>query len=66
MKKKYKHFKGGEYEFIDIAVHSESKEKMVLYRSCADNNLYVRPYDMFFETVDVDGQQVPRFKEIKD
>lgn len=49
----YKHFKGDYYLVIDIAIHSETKEKMVLYRALyGDGTLYVRPYDMFISLVD--------------
>ena len=49
----YKHFKGDYYLVLDIVIHSETKEKMVLYRSLYGNGeLYVRPYDMFISKVD--------------
>lgn len=49
----YKHFKGDLYLVEDIVLHSETKEKMVLYRALYGNGLrYVRPYDMFASKVD--------------
>lgn len=49
----YKHFKGDYYLVVDIAIHSETDEKLVLYRSLyGDGTLYVRPYSMFCEEVD--------------
>ena len=49
----YKHFKGDYYLVEDIATHSETMEKYVVYRSLyGDCELYVRPYDMFMEKVD--------------
>ena len=49
----YKHFKGDYYIVVDIAIHSETKEKLVLYRSLyEDGLLYARPYDMFISFVD--------------
>ena len=49
----YKHFKGDYYVVEDIAIHSETKEKYVVYRALYDNNeLYIRPYDMFLSEVD--------------
>ena len=49
----YKHFKGDYYLVEDIAFHSETMEKMVVYRKLyEDAALFVRPYDMFLEKVD--------------
>ena len=49
----YKHFKGDLYLVEDIVLHSETKEKMVLYRALYGNGIrYVRPYDMFLSKVD--------------
>ena len=61
-KGKYRHFKGGEYEVIDTAYHSETGEEMVVYRALyGDNRLWVRPIKMFSETVEINGEKVPRF-----
>ena len=49
----YKHFKGDLYILEDVAYHSETKEKMVIYRALyGDSRLWCRPYDMFFGEVD--------------
>ena len=49
----YKHFKGDLYLVEGIVYHSETKEKMVLYRALYGSGLqYVRPYEMFLEKVD--------------
>ena len=49
----YKHFKGDYYLVEDVADHSETKEKYVIYRRLyGDNSLWIRPYDMFLEEVD--------------
>ncbi len=51
----YKHFKGDYYFIEDIATHSETMERYVVYRKLyGDCSLYVRPYDMFVEEVDHD------------
>ena len=59
---RYRHYKGGEYEVLDLVRHSETEEQLVLYRPLyGDRALWVRPLGMFFERVEVDGQSVPRF-----
>ena len=61
----YEHYKGNKYEVIDTVRHSETEELMVLYRTMyGDEDLWVRPYTMFFEEVEVDGKTTPRFKYI--
>lgn len=63
----YQHYKGNLYELIDVVRHSESLEEMVLYKPLykskdfPDNKMWVRPKDMFFEDVIVDGKKTPRF-----
>lgn len=62
---RYRHHKGGRYEVIGVARHSETLEPLVLYRPLDhDTGLWVRPHAMFFGTVDIDGRTVPRFSPI--
>lgn len=61
-KGRYRHFKGGEYEVIGVAKHSETQEEYVVYRALyGENGLWIRPKEMFLETVDRDGVLIPRF-----
>ena len=53
----YKHFKGNLYVVEDIAIHSETLEKLIIYRSLDDFVLWARPYEMFFEEVNKNGQK---------
>lgn len=63
---RYRHYKGKEYQVIGVATHSETAESLVVYRTCyGDHSLWVRPLDMFMETVEVDGEPQPRFALIE-
>ena len=49
----YRHFKGDYFLVEDVATHSETREKYVIYRSLyGENELYIRPMDMFLSKVD--------------
>jgi hypothetical protein len=62
---RYRHYKGGEYDVIGVARHSETHEPVVVYRPLYnDSGWWVRPHAMFFETVLVDGVMRPRFEKI--
>ena len=62
---RYRHYKGGEYEVIGVARHSETGERLVVYRPLYDDSgLWVRPLAMFLETVTHNGEPVPRFAYI--
>jgi len=64
---KYRHFKGGLYEVLGIARHSETQEEMVVYRPLyGEAGLWVRPRAMFDETVTHEGKLQPRFQRIDD
>ena len=59
---RYRHYKGGEYEVIGAARHSETLEALVVYRPLYNaSGLWVRPHAMFFGHVELDGRQVLRF-----
>jgi len=64
---KYRHYKGAEYRVIDTATHSESEELLVVYRPLyGEAALWVRPFNMFFETLMVDGVLKKRFEFIEE
>ena len=59
---KYRHFKGGMYEVIGVAKHSETLEEMVVYKALyGEGGIWVRPLSMWEEKVTVDGKDIPRF-----
>lgn len=58
----YKHFKGDYYLVVDIANHSETKEKYIVYRRLyGDGSLWIRPMDMFLS--EVDSLKYPEVKQ---
>lgn len=58
----YRHFKGDYYLVVDIANHSETKEKYVVYRRLyGDGSLWIRPMDMFLS--EVDHNKYPNIKQ---
>ena len=64
---RYRHFKGGEYEVLYIARHSETQEAMVVYRALyGDHGIWVRPASMWNETVERDGKEYKRFERIQE
>ena len=63
----YLHAKTGNlYEVIGVALHSETSEQLVVYKPLYESTyeLFVRPYEMFIQTVEIDGKTVQRFKRI--
>lgn len=62
---RYRHYKGNEYTVVGTARHSETLEELVVYRQeYGEHGLWVRPRQMFSETVTVDEHQVPRFQPL--
>ena len=62
---RYRHYKGGEYEVIGAARHSETHEALVVYRPLYNaSGLWVRPHAMFFGSVELDGRSQPRFARV--
>ena len=64
---KYRHYKELDYEILGIARHSETLEKLVIYKALyGDGDTWVRPLDMFQESVTIDGIKKPRFQYLGD
>lgn len=63
----YEHYKGRRYEVIGVGRHTETEEMVVIYRPLyeSDTPYWVRPYEMFIDTVNVEGATLPRFKRIR-
>ena len=63
----YRHFKGNEYEVLYIAKHSETLEPMVVYKALyGDGGVWVRPAEMWNETVTREGKAFRSFEYIGD
>lgn len=60
---KFKHYKGGVYEFVCIAKNTETEEDYVIYQDSM-KEVWARPKDMFFSKVDFEGESVLRFTRI--
>ena len=67
----YQHFKGSKVKVHYIGTHSETLEKMVIYEKLEDGHghlkgeIWVRPLQMFEETVERDGKVYQRFKYLE-
>ncbi len=62
---KYRHFKGGEYEVLCLAKHSETQEEMVVYRALyGEGETWVRPLSMWNDTVTREGKTYRRFAPV--
>ncbi|MHA6202829.1 DUF1653 domain-containing protein [Dyella soli] len=58
----YRHYKGQRYRVLGTARHSETMEQVVVYQALyGDFGLWVRPAAMFCETVELEGEPIPRF-----
>ena len=66
---KYKHYKGNLYQVLGTARHSETLEELVVYKALYQSegkNIWVRPLQMFTESIEINGQQIPRFQFIEE
>jgi hypothetical protein len=63
----YRHYKGKMYRVLFTAVHTETKERYVVYEAQDENapvKYWVRPETMFSETVTVKGKRIARFQYV--
>lgn len=67
----WRHYKGGTYEIVGMAVHSETLEKMVIYKMLYDSadfkkgTMWVRPLEIWFKEQEWQGKMVKRFELVK-
>jgi hypothetical protein len=61
---RYQHYKGGIYELVcEATLESDPSVTMIVYRA-ANGTIWTRPASVFFELVEIDGREVPRFTPI--
>lgn len=58
---RWKHYKGGVYEIITLANHSETQEPLVIYKSIPFGSVYARPLSMWHEPCTLNGATANRF-----
>jgi cyclomaltodextrinase / maltogenic alpha-amylase / neopullulanase len=69
---KYRHTKGHTYEVMGTGILESTLQKMVIYKSLSTSNeqefpvgtIWPRPPESFLETINVYGEDVPRFTKI--
>lgn len=62
----YEHYKGLRYKVLNVARHSETLEELVVYQAqYGEGDVWVRPLDMFLETITIDGQSQSRFRLVQ-
>lgn len=64
----YQHYKGQLYQVMNVATHSETEEKLVVYQCLyGDYSIWVRPLTMFTGMITTpDDREVERFKLIQE
>jgi len=64
---RYQHFKGNFYQVLHLAKHSETQELLVVYQpEYGEREIWVRPLDMFNETIEREGKTLKRFSKVED
>lgn len=65
----YRHNKKGHlYEVLGVALQTETNEPLVIYCPLYDGEyeFFARPYAMFVEEVELNGETKPRFEKVED
>lgn len=64
----YQHYKGNSYEVIGAGLDTETLVPVVIYKPLYDSPVpfWVRPFDMFFGTVEVEGKTIERFRKVEE
>lgn len=68
----YRHYKGGLFDVLCVALHEDTQEELVIYESLQDSGdfkkgaIWARPYKAFVEEIEVEGKKMPRFTHVKD
>lgn len=60
---RYRHYKGGLYDLVCEATLEADLTPMIVYRA-SDGSIWIRPKEVFFQIIEVDGQMVSRFAPI--
>ncbi|MCL2620743.1 MAG: DUF1653 domain-containing protein [Defluviitaleaceae bacterium] len=61
----YRHYKGNLYEVINIAIHSETEDLLVIYKPLyGEGGLWARPLEMWDNTIEYNGEKVKRFERV--
>ncbi len=61
---RWQHYKGGIYEIITLANHSQTQEALVIYKSIPFGSVYARPLSMWQDVCEIDGVEFPRFQKL--
>ena len=66
----YEHYKGNKYRVLGVGRHTEVDEYFVVYSPLIPKTgapaIWLRPHSMFIEMVEVNGEEVPRFRKIEE
>ena len=60
----FRHYKGGEFEVVTLAVKEDTLEALVVYRSLTKGSVWVRSCQNWGEDVEVDGKKMKRFEKL--